>query len=604
MSIQLLFPFDNASNYQFDTNKIVVSGGKVSLKIVDFPDQEFNQPFDSDSGFTYDNTKAEFTGGKVQQKSQVPANATFGATYTNDINGIWGDGILTGTPIGGASVISNRLDLSNNDIRYVNYDANGNADSQQTITIKGKYTFNYTGSAPATNELFCITKENGSLINLIRLYHTSTMLFWQIYDQSGASILSQSETFSPVVDTQYEIALCIDLDTPATRLFVDGVQLGSTNTSGGIRSADIGLLRIGSDRSGIQKSNLYLEDFVVYNNIQYVANYTPGYTLPEYKFPASDIICPEMEYTGVGTLQLLSAFTVIDANTPKYTIQVGRSGDYLYWNGSAWVVSDNTYEQANDEATFNANCQSLDIEGEVYGQFRIFFNGNNDSQQSVSDLTATVTGQQYCTDNPTIEGNTTWRNEGLDGFIETATKTGSDEIKYILKKGDSYYYHDGADWVVSDQTYAQSNTASEIEANKASFTDSAVVSQFKAFLHSEDGTSTPEIDQLEINYDYAGSTPDTIETCIVSGYVRYADSDYNQLSITIKIDSPSVKYKNTTRIYQEDISVTPNSIGYWEKELIECENMEGAHKYIFTINGTEYFRTVPNQETANFEDLT
>jgi hypothetical protein len=98
----------------------------------------------------------EFVGGKAQQKDQRPADATFGANYNSNINGNWGDGVLIGTPVGGASVLGGKLDLAHNDVRYVDYDADLNADSQQTGCIRFKVTPNYTGGPPSIYYFFSI----------------------------------------------------------------------------------------------------------------------------------------------------------------------------------------------------------------------------------------------------------------------------------------------------------------------------------------------------------------------------------------------------------------------------------------------------------------
>ena len=118
-------------------------------------------------------------------------------------------------------------------------------------------------------------------------------------------------------------------------------------------------------------------------------------------------------------------------------------------------------------------------------------------------------------DNPTNEFNSGFEHEGLIEFTETATKVGSDEIKYILKKDANWFYHDGANWVVSNETFAQSNTAVEITANKATFTTTAVQTFIRAFLHSDDGSTTPELENVLVCFNFAGSVPDTIDRIAV-----------------------------------------------------------------------------------------
>ena len=125
--------FNDSSGLTFsDNNKIeIVGGANAALKLIDNTSQTFNQPFDSDSGFTYDSNKTEFTGGKIQQKDAVLTNSTCWATYTTNVNLNYStnSGTLTGTAVGGASVVSNRLDLAQSDLRYVDYQGVNNVDS-------------------------------------------------------------------------------------------------------------------------------------------------------------------------------------------------------------------------------------------------------------------------------------------------------------------------------------------------------------------------------------------------------------------------------------------------------------------------------------------
>lgn len=150
-----------------------------------------------------------------------------------------------------------------------------------------------------------------------------------------------------------------------------------------------------------------------------------------------------------------------------------------------------------------------------------------DEELTSSDITHRYGGgsgtesMTYYTDDPTIykttglteaSGVSSW-----DGFIETSTKTGSDEIKYNLSDDDgvTWYYWSGAAWVAANGTYAQANTATEVNSNIGSFSTASDKINVKVFLHSDDGTSTPKLDNIEVAYttsaSYATSDP-TIET--------------------------------------------------------------------------------------------
>jgi len=196
---------------------------------------------------------------------------TFLADYFDTINGISGLGVLNGGAIGGAAIANFTLDLAHDDARYVNYAAAGNADSQQVGTIKFTLIPNYTGAPTADRVLFSICEADGDITNLLQLTHvTGTgQMKVDMYDQADALISGANfDIWSPVADTQYEIIFKYDLTTGATTLHIDGVQIGLTNTAVGVRSAAIGLLRVGGsyDSAAPDNSDFSVRFFSVYNN--------------------------------------------------------------------------------------------------------------------------------------------------------------------------------------------------------------------------------------------------------------------------------------------------------------------------------------------------
>ncbi len=459
MSIELLYPFTTPANYTFDSDVIEVSGGKAKLK------------------------------------DQRPEDATFHANYNADVDGNWGDGVLTGTPVGGAGVSGGKLDLDGGTLKYVTYDADLNADSQQVGAIRFKVTPNYSGAPSSDRTFFSIFKSSGNSDNLLQLLQLNTgSLYLQINDASDQRVVSGSfGDWFPVADQEYELELNYDLTNGAYRLFVDGVLLSTIVGSTETRDSNIGKFLVGTDGSETVAPDFKIDDVVVFNAVQHTANYTPGASIP-----------------------------------------------------------------------------------------------------------ATI----YATTNPSLICNATFRHEGIDAFTETKTATGSDEAKYILKKGTVKYYWTGSAWAVSDGTYAQSNTAAEIEANKATFTDTAVTTEVTVLIHSDDGSTTPELDVLQVDYNFSGSNPDSIETCIVWGYQVQTDAEADPADIAIHLVNDAVQYKTTTTIMREDYTVTPDENGYWEIELVESENMEGTQNYAFEIGAERFEREVPNELSANFYELT
>src|SRR3990167_8172609 len=127
--------------------------------------------YDTAGNFIFDSNKIEISGGLARMIDQRQTGATFGATYTSSINGNWGDGVLTGTATGGATVSGGKLDLTGSTTKYVDYNADLNADSQQIGCFRFRITPNYTG-APATGQILLhISESAGSANNLLSGYH-------------------------------------------------------------------------------------------------------------------------------------------------------------------------------------------------------------------------------------------------------------------------------------------------------------------------------------------------------------------------------------------------------------------------------------------------
>ena len=92
----------------------------------------------------------------------------------------------------------------------------------------------------------------------------------------------------------------------------------------------------------------------------------------------------------------------------------------------------------------------------------------NDTLIEIDSSVVSLIGPTFSITNPTIS-TMSIRSDLLESFTESSTKTGSDEIKYILSKDSIQYFYSGS-WIVSDGTYIESNTASEISAQISTFT--------------------------------------------------------------------------------------------------------------------------------------
>jgi len=704
--------FADDTDFTYDSAKAEFSGGKVQQKITNII-ESFLQAFTSDTGFTYDSDKAEFALGLLRQKNQRPTNATFGATYTSDINGSWGDGTLTGTAIGGATVSGGKLDLTGGTIKGVSYPAVLNADHYQKGCIRFKLIPNWTGVSIGTQSFFNIGAA-GDLNGIsIRTVSGTNDLLLRVTNYLGNYIINATfGGFSAVDGQTYNFQLNYDFTLGQTRLYIDGINIGGLHAGTGTRSGTLDKFYIGTDFGETQLSRFKIDDFEVFSDTQTVES---SYTIPEKDYLESAIQCPamaylynivsfgtptitevnapkyiindyayfsgswqassdtyatamsyadwvaniatfpgaqfgssvivkvvfqdsntlgsidsisfdinethyvessvtlpEMEYTGVGTMISFDEFNTTESGTPRYIVQIDQSGDYLYWNGSAWVVSDETYAQANSAATFEANLASLDIEGATIGQFKILFTDSN-TQSYVDNLEAVLTTQQYPLSGTLV--TTEIEAEDFTSFTSTEVNTANTTIKYAIYVNGVLKYWSGSAWVASNGLAAQCNTLADINTNIVSIVSVSSTIKFYMLLSTTDQQETPTIDNLIVNYNF-GAVVGAPETCEVYGYYLDASGQpVENVTVSFTLVRNSGQYKEaTSNIIAKSVSTTTDSTGYFDITLIRSSEFEGAGTYYVSFSGTGVSTskdangnklqiTVPDQISANLTDL-
>lgn len=607
MSLTLNYPFTTPSNYTYDDTKINDPDGSVDLKLQDVA-AAFTEDFADDTDFTYDNTKSEFSGGKVQQKDTRPSNAIHYTSFTTDQNNVWPAGQTANSLVGGATVSGGRCDLTGRSGKRLNMTAGNGFNAIGTAgCIRFTYVPDYNGTPSATDGVLEFDAATGNNNAIFITINTGGSFIIDVRDSSGSAHQFVCSGITFVQGQSYVCELNFDFDSN-TRFFVDGLSRGSLNTSSWTRAVESGTFKWGGATG---TGDFYIDDIIVFDAVQHTSNHAGElpYSYNETIYVNTAVTLPEMEHTGDGTIVSFTSLVTTESGTPKYTLQIGRSGNYLYWNGSAWATSDGSYTQSTDAATFTAQGGSLPVSGEIYGQFRIHFPDSN-TINDIDELTANMIVELYSTSNPTIQPSAIISMEALEGFTETATKTGSDEVKYVLYKNNApYYYNSG--WVTSNETYSQANTAAEIETNKTTFTTTGVNFTWKAFLHSDNGQTTPDLDNVAVTYDFFSSA-ETINKCIVYGYMYKADGSADTTSFKVRLSANAIKYGAYSSMADDEITITPNSSGYWEQELVETANMpdDVYYEFVFTnsVNRvpteTLISKNVPNESTKAFWELT
>lgn len=229
------------------------------------------------------------------------------------------------------------------------------------------------------------------------------------------------------------------------------------------------------------------------------------------------------------------------------------------------------------------------------------WNGGAGTQELPGATTA------FPTDNPILYPNAGIITNEITGFFADIITSGLDEIRFVLSVNGIDKYWNGSIWEDS-AGYAQTNTFTEINSNISSLLTEISSVIWKAYFHSDDGSSTPEL--LEVYFTYNLTVSGALNYCLVTGKNIDSEGNPDTTPFVVRISADAVVYfTNIIRI--SDIIITPNLLGEWQIALLETESMPESIYYEFIFRNiidnfpktTVYKKDIPNQATINFWDL-
>jgi len=345
-------------------------------------------------------------------------------------------------------------------------------------------------------------------------------------------------------------------------------------------------------------------------------------------------------YRGWG-IQIISGmvfWSILNDNSPAYYIQAGTTttnevndGQWhhlvVVYNGTGYAdngmeiyidsvkksLSYNGSGIVDKDISSSANLQICGMDGEVklcngsIDEVVIYdynltqadvdarYNGGTGTETPAGDIL-------YPTTNPTItpkyaltDSNTITQ---LNNFTETANKPAGTEIKYQISddNGTTFYYWNGASWATASDNYTQSNTASAIDSQITSFSVSSPEEiKFRVYLHSDDGSDTPELDDIDINYTATAPTipildnntpttptlipqPDDTNTTRSFDWLTSTDDEDDTIRYHINVGTTAgANNKLDTNTYNTDhnnLDLTTTGTYYWQVRA--CDNNDTA----------------------------
>jgi hypothetical protein len=314
------------------------------------------------TGFTVTGTGADWSGASVQLEAlSTPTDEMFYASFSSDIDADRSLGGSTGTS-GSVTISGGKADLTGNvNTESITYTvATGDIMPQNTGTIEFRVTPDWTGNPTETQYFWEFARAAGGGPNNIELYYdTSGNWRFNVFNNGGFSILALTiaDTGRFTSGTEVHVSINWDFDNGAHRLFVDGTQVGSTDTTTAIpapRGTDaVDTLRIGNaiPPTGTTDPDFYIRDFQVFSEVQRTAAFTAPTIGYLYSTTASKIAYgTTLEALG---LQSLTEVASTPTNTTVTYIITIDGTDY-YISGGEWAVSDGTVSQSSSASAFSA----------------------------------------------------------------------------------------------------------------------------------------------------------------------------------------------------------------------------------------------------------
>lgn len=204
----------------------------------------------------------------------------------------------------------------------------------------------------------------------------------------------------------------------------------------------------------------------------------------------------------------------------------------------------------------------------------------------------------YPTDNPPIQPVIAQLITEITAFSADITATGSDNVFFVLEINGADYWWNGISWVISSGS-SESNTYQDINDNLISLVLDGLSSfNWKGYMHSATGDTTPFLNFVEITYAIELQDP-TLNQSIISGIRLGLDGNPKEGEV-IKVNSRWLIGENT-EIDNDQIETITNVEGKWQISL----NYEDLPPdYLEWYFGVKYYKTNFIQGIIKFSQLT
>jgi hypothetical protein len=621
MSEQKVFTFDNISNFILSNTEI--SGNTIQLVINESIAAPFSDDFSSDTGWLYDNNKIIFEDEQLKQKDIPTDNLMIhfdfgvdGSTTPRHQDTSVDSVTLDGGAIVGGAWTANTI---NDGITVLPAAGQELAlGPSQAFTFRARLTRN--GTLPDTiQQLFTIGSSDDTSTFFSFFYDSSVSAFKSAIRINNTLFFNPNINFFMSLGVEYEIEINWEhrfddsVNTSVLLIFVDGVNIYSGAFNHTLPTIDdrLDVLQLFNRGSLNTAGDFTCTDVAFWSEAlrNTDVDYTPtsAFGAIRYEESKSDktFSVPDV----LSAIKELTAFQTVVSESPKYLV------DGLYYNGSAWLMSNGTYSQASTLGGINEGLPTFIVEDEQEVTISIILpEGLN--QTAITNLSIPYS-QKTKIRSGSFETVEFVNAQEIINLQEELTRTGAAEIKYAIIIDNVKQYWDGSSWIVSDGSFPQLSTLEEINSNAASLlTQAATVKLFgriEVTEYNDDLIAT----YLTLTYDFAG-LPDNPNLCLVYGYIRdtcNTPSEGVKVTLSLQREDTELLLSNNISIF-EDCEVLTDENGYWEATLPRSSSYTNTsqqyraafskrRKLINTFGGgsDSISFTVPDIQVSDFKDL-
>jgi len=326
------------------------------------------------SSFTPDDKDAEYfelTGARLNKTADYSFLVNFKNHDTDELDADYAEGEKTGTGYNNPQIVNGELDLTHNDVRYVDYPYTGNIDGLTQGAIRIGIKPNYSNS-PSSNQMFFGDNAGGSSIYCYQ--NTTGILLVKLKD-----IMSNPYdcfiNWNPTQGEEYHFELNWNIFEHKFWFYINGQKVAEKTLSDSFfRALQGSYIRLGSNANATYTSNFSILYFSISKSILHDSSVTSftnydktdemAYPIQEahYIEPKTKILTDGLESVGG---------EAIDTQDGDRRYIVIRGDEKFYWSGAGWVVSDGSWEQANDPVTMITNLPNFDLSDGYNCTFRV-----------------------------------------------------------------------------------------------------------------------------------------------------------------------------------------------------------------------------------------